>query len=266
MALAEQIVVRIPHLRRFGRALTGSQASGDAYVAAVLEAVAADTAALPEKSDVTISLYSLFCRLWQTLDVNGKSDASAPAWEVNADRRLASLVPRERLVFLLRVLEGFSTAQTAEILDTDAADIERELDLANADIAAQLKSRVLIIEDEPLIALDIERLVKSLGHEVMHIARTHREAIAAIQKSRPELVLADVQLADGSSGINAVKEILEECSPPVVFITAFPERLLTGERPEPTFLISKPYDPDAVKAMISQVLFFRSGEGDRKVA
>ena len=148
----------------------------------------------------------------------------------------------------------------------DAGRTVGQLELANADIAAQLKSRVLIIEDEPLIALDIERLVKSLGHEVMHIARTHREAIAAIQKSRPELVLADVQLADGSSGINAVKEILEESSPPVIFITAFPERLLTGERPEPTFLISKPYDPEAVKAMISQVLFFRPGEGDRKVA
>jgi DNA-binding LytR/AlgR family response regulator len=73
------------------------------------------------------------------------------------------------------------------------------------------------------------------------------------------LVLADVQLADGSSGIEAVKEILEECSPPVVFITAFPDLLLTGTRPEPTFLMSKPFDPEAVKAMISQVLFFQSG-------
>ncbi len=266
MALAEQVVVRIPHLRRFGRALTGSQASGDAYVAAVLEAIVGDPTALPRKSDITVSLYALFCRLWGTLDINGRSDGPAPASEMNADRRLAALVPRERLVFLLRVLEGFTTPQTAEILGTDEAEIERQLELANADIAAQLKSRVLIIEDEPLIALDIERLVKSLGHEVMHIARTHREAIAAIQNSRPELVLADVQLADGSSGINAVKEILEACSPPVVFITAFPERLLTGVRPEPTFLISKPYDPDAVKAMISQVLFFRPAEGDRKVA
>lgn len=266
MSLAEQIVSKIPHLRRFARALTGSQPSGDAYVAAVLEAIAHDPKELPQKSDMTLSLYALFCRLWQTVDVNAKAEPLAPMWEANADRRLAALVPRERLVFLLRILEGFTVEQTAEILDMSAEEVEEQMDLANGDIAAQLSSRVLIIEDEPLIALDIERLVKSLGHDVTSIARTHKEALMAIKKEKPELVLADVQLADGSSGINAVKDILQEISPPVVFITAFPERLLTGERPEPTFLISKPYDPEAVKAMISQVLFFQADKNDRKVA
>ena len=43
---------------------------------------------------------------------------------------------------------------------------------------------------------------------------------------------------------------------PVIFITAYPERLLTGAKPEPTFLIRKPYRPDEVKAVISQALFF----------
>lgn len=266
MSLAEQIVSKIPRLRRFARALTGSQGSGDAYVAALLEAVAHDPAELPQTGDMAVSLYSLFCRLWQTVDVNKRADAAAPAWEATADRRLAALVPRERLVFLLRVLEGFTQEQTAQILGMTGAEVEEQMDLANADIAAQLTSRVLIIEDEPLIALDIERLVQSLGHEVTFIARTHQEALAAIKKEQPQLVLADVQLADGSSGINAVKDILLEYSPPVIFITAFPERLLTGERPEPTFLISKPYDPEAVKAMISQVLFFQAERGDRKVA
>jgi hypothetical protein len=42
----------------------------------------------------------------------------------------------------------------------------------------------------------------------------------------------------------------------VIFITAYPERLLTGERPEPTFLITKPFQPEIVKAVISQALFF----------
>ena len=42
----------------------------------------------------------------------------------------------------------------------------------------------------------------------------------------------------------------------MIFITAFPERLLTGERPEPTFLVTKPFNPDMVKALISQALFF----------
>jgi ABC-type uncharacterized transport system permease subunit len=68
--------------------------------------------------------------------------------------------------------------------------------------------------------------------------------------------LADIQLADGSSGLDAVNEILRTFAVPVIFITAFPERLLTGTKPEPTFLIRKPYQVDAVKAVVSQALFF----------
>jgi hypothetical protein len=69
-------------------------------------------------------------------------------------------------------------------------------------------------------------------------------------------VLADIQLADGSSGIEAVNDILGISGVPIVFITAYPERLLTGERPEPTFLITKPFAPENVKAITSQALFF----------
>ena len=71
-------------------------------------------------------------------------------------------------------------------------------------------------------------------------------------------MLADIQLADDCSGIDAVKDILAQFDVPVIFITAFPERLLTGERPEPTFLITKPFQPATVKAAIGQALFFDS--------
>ena len=104
--------------------------------------------------------------------------------------------------------------------------------------------------------MDIEALVASLGHQVTEVARTHAEALAAVRRRRPGLILADVQLADGSSGISAVHDILGSLRVPVIFITAYPERLLTGERPEPTFLISKPFRHEMVKAVISQALFF----------
>ena len=68
------------------------------------------------------------------------------------------------------------------------------------------------------------------------------------------LVLADIQLADDSSGIDAVNEILTEMACPVIFITAYPERLLTGERPEPAFLVTKPFNPESLKAVIAQAL------------
>ena len=102
----------------------------------------------------------------------------------------------------------------------------------------------------------IESIVRDLGHELTGVAVTRDEAVALAMEDRPGLVLADIQLADDSSGIDAVKDILAEFNVPVIFITAFPERLLTGERPEPTFLITKPFQRSTVKAAISQALFF----------
>jgi CheY-like chemotaxis protein len=90
----------------------------------------------------------------------------------------------------------------------------------------------------------------------MGVARTHAEAVQATAKEKPGLVLADILLADGSSGLDAVNEMLRSFQVPVIFITAYPDRLLTGERPEPAFLITKPYQPDTVKAIVSQALFF----------
>ena len=90
----------------------------------------------------------------------------------------------------------------------------------------------------------------------MAIARTRDEARVAVQSREPGLVLADIQLADGSSGVDAVNDILKTASVPVIFITAFPERFLTGQRPEPAFLVTKPFRAETVKAVISQALFF----------
>jgi DNA-directed RNA polymerase specialized sigma24 family protein len=266
MNFAEQVVRLLPQLRRFARALTGSQKSGDAYVRATLEAMAEDDGFAPQDADPTIALFGAFCRLWRSVDINRDAEPDKTPWQANADLRLAAMVPEERVVFLLRQLEGFGAEQTAAILGTDVPTVDALMREAEADIAAQLASRVLIIEDEQLVSLDLSRLVISLGHEVSSVARTRNEALAAIAKERPELILADIQLADGSSGIDAVNDILREYSPPVVFITAHPDLLLTGERPEPTYLVSKPYDPEAVKAIISQVLFFQSNDVERKVA
>lgn len=127
---------------------------------------------------------------------------------------------------------------------------------AGREIAERVATDVLIIEDESLIAQDIEFIARDLGHRVIGVARTHQEAVELAKRQRPGLILADIQLADGSSGLNGINEMLDSFDAPVIFITAFPERLLTGERPEPAFLISKPYKGDTVKATISQALFF----------
>jgi CheY-like chemotaxis protein len=153
-------------------------------------------------------------------------------------------------------VEGFSAAEAAQILGVDVPELDALVDLAGREIAAQVATDVLIIEDEPIIAMDIETIVRDLGHNVTGVAVTRDEAVSQARQHPPGLVLADIQLADDSSGIDAVKDILAEFSVPVIFITAFPERLLTGTRPEPTFLITKPFQRSTVKAAIAQALFF----------
>ncbi|ACP26223.1 putative two-component response regulator transcriptional regulatory protein [Sinorhizobium fredii NGR234] len=256
MTLSTRIAPFLPYLRRYARALTGSQTSGDAYVAAVLEALIADTSILPEASSDRVALFRLFTSLFGSSSVLVPEPVSPFAWEQRASVNLAAVSPVARQAFLLVSVEGFTPQEAAEVLDVDTAKLTSLLDRASQEISRQVATDVMIIEDEPLIAIDIEQMVESLGHRVTGIARTKDEAIALFKTSEPGMVLADIQLADGSSGIDAVNEILKTSAVPVIFITAFPERLLTGERPEPTFLVTKPFNPEMVKALISQALFF----------
>jgi DNA-directed RNA polymerase specialized sigma24 family protein len=259
-----RIAPHLPYLRRFSRAVTGSQTSGDAYVAATLEALIADVSIFPEASNDRVALYRIFSKLFTSSAIHIPTPTSNFAWEQRAAQNLANLSERPRQAFLLVAVEGFSREQAAEILDVDAEAFSDLLNEASLDISRQVATDIMIIEDEPLIAMDIEQLVQSLGHNVVSVARTHKEAVAMFDQTRPRMILADIQLADGSSGIDAVNDILTAQSVPVIFITAFPERLLTGERPEPTFLVTKPFNPDMVRALISQALFF--DEGSRAAA
>jgi DNA-directed RNA polymerase specialized sigma24 family protein len=256
MSLTTRVASHLPYLRRYARAVTGSQTSGDAYVAAVLEALIADVSIFPETTKDRVSLYKLFVAIFGSTAIEIRPIESPFAWEQRAAANLSSLPSQARHAFLLVSVEGFTVDETAEVLDVSAADVNKLLDEASREISRQVATDIMIIEDEPLIALDIEQMVQDLGHRVTGIARTHKEAVSLFQSSQPKMVLADIQLADGSSGIDAVNEILKSSSVPVIFITAFPERLLTGERPEPAFLVTKPFNPDMVKALISQALFF----------
>ena len=256
MTLSTRIAPHIPYLRRYSRALTGTQTSGDAYVAAVLEAIIADISIFPQTDDDRVALYKLFTELFGSTAVSIPEPVSPFAWEQRASVNLARVSPVARQAFLLASVEGFTVREIARILSMEEEGAVRLLEQASEEISRQVATDVMIIEDEPLIAMDIEQMVESLGHRVTGIARTHAEALKLYEKDRPGMVLADIQLADGSSGVDAVNDILKSSTIPVIFITAFPERLLTGERPEPTFLVTKPFNPDMVKALISQALFF----------
>jgi DNA-directed RNA polymerase specialized sigma24 family protein len=256
MSLSARIAPHLPLLRRFSRAVSGSQTSGDALVAATLEAIIADSDIFPEASSDRIALYKLFAKLFSSVALEVPEERPVAAWESRVVANLSSLAPLPRQAFLLVAVEGFDEQEAAEILDLPEAEFGELLNTASEEISRQVATDILVIEDEPLIAMDIEQMVESLGHRVVGTARTHEEATELFRKTSPKMVLADIQLADGSSGIDAVNEILALSPVAVIFITAFPERLLTGERPEPAFLVTKPFNPDMVKALISQALFF----------
>lgn len=266
MSLLARLAPHLPYVRRYARALTGDQKTGDHYVRVALEALAAGERVLEASLTPRVALYHVFHAIWCGTGAQLEPAAVEDAPAGDADSRLMRIAPRSRQAFLLTALEGFTPSEAAQILDTDFGTVERLIAEAQSEIDAELATDVLIIEDEPVIAADIEALVTELGHAVVDIAATRSEAVDAVSRRTPGLVLADIQLADGSSGIDAVKDILRDFDVPVIFITAFPERLLTGERPEPTFLITKPFQPETVKAAISQALFFHPKGTARRAA
>jgi CheY-like chemotaxis protein/DNA-directed RNA polymerase specialized sigma24 family protein len=256
MALAHAIAEHLPYLRRYARALCGTQASGDSYVRACLEAIVADTSVLAADLPPRVGLYRLFHALWSSTDVDARPLAGSVPSGSGVEQRLKQLTPAHRQALLLTAMEGFNVSETARILNVSEQEIKDMVGQAVREISSQPSTKVLIIEDEPIISLDLQSIVREMGHVVAAIATTRDEAVRAARRTEPGLVLADIKLADGSSGVDAVRQILSEVQVPIVFITAYPERLLTGERPEPTFLVTKPFVPETVRVAVSQALLF----------
>jgi CheY-like chemotaxis protein/DNA-directed RNA polymerase specialized sigma24 family protein len=261
MSVSDQIAIQLPYLRRYARALTGSQHSGDAYVRATLEAALADRSLREAIARSRAALYGAFTRIWATSHVEDTGlSLDGGLHEQAAQERLATIAPTHRQALLLTTVEEFSREETAQILGYTVDEIDALVAQAIVEIEGESATQVLIIEDEPLISMQLEGLVSDLGHTVVGTAATHAQALEIFEKNPAGLVLADIQLADGSSGIDAVEDLLKFGNVPVIFITAYPERLLTGERPEPTYLVTTPFQEATVRAAISQALFFNSSK------
>ena len=255
MSMSQTLAPHLSYLRRYARALTGSQSSGDAHVRAALTALLSGDQSLMEGVSPRVGLYRLFHAIWQS-GAEHYDEAAQSSGGKTPETRLKSLSASKRAALLLTAVEAFSLEEAAFIIDESPEEVEAAILGAQKTIDNQLASKVLIIEDEPIIALDLENLVTELGHKVVAIAATKDDAVAKAKSERPGLVLADINLGEGGSGIDAVSEILASFDIPVIFITAYPEKLLTGERPEPTYLIAKPFLPETVQATVGQALFF----------
>ncbi len=224
----EDLVRALPYARRYARALSGSQPGGDAVVAGCLQELLASSAA---ETDARLALYG---RITQRFTAAG-----GPAREPIT----GALTPKQRQLLLLTSLEELPIDAAATIVMMPPQVAAEQLTLARDSLRNAAATDVLIIEDEPIIAMDIEELVLSCGHRVVGIAGTEAEAVELAEKHQPGLILADINLGAGGDGAAAVLRIMRHHYAPVIFVTAYPERLLTGEALEPTFVITKPFEP-----------------------
>lgn len=235
MAMSEidrtALIGALPYARRFARALTGSQSHGDGLVAEALR----ERLEVPDGPSDTrllarLALYGAICRI-----AGAEPDAeTAPA---------NGLSRPQRTLLLLTSLEELEPTQAAIALGMPTDEALAHIEAARGHLRAGAVARVLIIEDEPIIALDLQQLVEAAGHEVVGIAASEDEAVAIAAAERPTLVLADVNLGAGGDGTSAVARIMQTQRAPVIFVTAYPERLLTGQDLEPAFIITKPFEP-----------------------
>ncbi|MGR3760267.1 response regulator [Roseobacteraceae bacterium NS-SX3] len=259
--IASQIGTNLPYLRRYARALTGSQTSGDNYALATLEAILADTSKYDNALPPKVALFRVFHAIWSSSGAPVAEEDGEAGLAQKAQEHLKRLTPNTREALLLHTIEEFSAADTAVIMGTSQEEASGLISIAYDEMSRATTGKVMIIEDEAIIAMDLEAIVSEMGHRITGVARTETSALELAAKEEPDLILSDIQLADNSSGIDAVNGILERHgNRPVIFITAYPERLLTGEGPEPAFLISKPYTEEQVRSAVSQAMFFASTE------
>ena len=120
MSVAERITGHLPYLRRFARAVTGSQKSGDAYVVSTLEAILADPTIFSQTLPARAALYRTFLKILGSIAWNNESsgDAAGPGLEA-AQRNLEALTPKARQAFLLVSVEEFSPQDAALVMDID---------------------------------------------------------------------------------------------------------------------------------------------------
>jgi CheY-like chemotaxis protein/DNA-directed RNA polymerase specialized sigma24 family protein len=251
---ANSILKLLPFVRRYARALTGSQTRGDNYVRLCLETILAEPGRM-EGEDAKLQLFKAFHDAWRAVDTQiASSRSSLSERGPQISRGLAALPSLERQVLLLTFLEEFSLEDTASIVGVNQEQARLLLDNARNEVQLVSSVPILIIEDEPMIALELGRIVRDLGHRVCGTAARQSEAIELAARAQPALILADIQLKGRDSGIAAVQEILKNVEVPVIFVTGFPERLLTGDKLEPAFVVPKPFSPEMLKAAIGQAL------------
>lgn len=254
-SITKAITHEIPYLRRYARAACGDSHVADAYVYRAVERLL-DYPALLGERPIRIELYRLLYELCASERVEAGEQFMLSKGHLRmAHRCLAKLPLDYRHAILLHALEDLSFSEIAYVLNRSERNVSDLITAAGKEILNSIYADILIIEDEALVACDLSIILRELGHNVLPVAATREEAVRTAQYHTPSLILADIELANESSGVDAVREICSERAVPTIFITAYPERLIVINKPEVTILLPKPYQPDVVKRAVNRALF-----------
>jgi CheY-like chemotaxis protein len=257
-SLSEQIAMYLPLMRRYSRALLGSQSAVDSYVGAVLDAIIRRRELLSESYDVRLGLFKVLHDFLEQFGLSPPPDDLASS----KVRALHSLPLITREAFLLMAVEGFEESEVARILGVDIQTVRDEITKLGLALEPEIATRVLILDPDEESFSKISSVATAIGHEVLPFVDTPAEALALAEAREPGIIISEVQLRHGESGLNVVNRVLRVLKNPVptIFLTAYPERFLTGPRPATTFLLSKPpFKPTTLSARVSYALLFDRG-------
>lgn len=112
--------------------------------------------------------------------------------------------------------------------------------------------KILIIEDEAIVALDIKRIINNLGHDVVDIVSSFEDAIKSVKKNSPQLIFSDINLGKKKDGIDIIEEIQKEKFIPVVYLTAYSdeETIQRAIKTNPLGYILKPFKKEDIKSTL----------------
>ncbi len=197
-----------------------------------------------------VPLYALLNLLF---DEGGEG---CPAPSPHPIERALGLLPEElRRVYLLVALEDLPLLDVAQIMHITPTEAMQRLGAARDGVRNTLTQRVLVVEDNPALALEIGSLVIDMGHVLCGTATNEREALELAEAEKPTLALLDVRLADGGNGVEVARALRQQKALRTILVTAFDDDLEALDARHLGQVVRKPFTPEAVKAAISRAVF-----------
>ena len=128
--------------------------------------------------------------------------------------------------------------------------------------------KILIVEDENIIASDIRSMLEDLGYLVSDVVSSGEESIEKASKTRPDLILMDIKLKGNLDGVSAGEEIIKQFRIPIVYLTAYSDqntikRISDGKNGSQSAVINKPFDEEELQSIIDHTLTKRKRTSHR---